>query len=770
MKVLFSATGRGRLSLVSALLPLTLLGGACGSGRAHQAVVAGQEGRGSALRAPCFSFDYFARSTESCWDQGRASAYYGGGAAISTCNGDGLPIAPSEGEGGALLLESRSPSGWATVFVRYEIAPVNFRTLGPSPVIELRLRWDLGSQDLLLRLGGMERGVPVSRYARPSRDFQRVHIPVEDLLALNPHHEVGKVTGIELGVVGQHEHSRIYLDELRAVESRDCVYHEAVKVNQAGYLPALPKLAFVSYPHGADAGRPPRGFALREEESGKVVHRGALTQAPLGTWDQSGDQVLFADFTGFTEEGRYRLEVPDILQTSVPFEVSARAYVKPFRDALRFFYYARSGQLFAAPHAEGFEAAARHPGDVTAAYDYKSGTRDVSGGWHDAGDAHKDVHAQLLTLWMLLETIEQLEAKVRGRSLGLPEADGSVSDLFFLAKWGLDWIAKMQNPDGSVHYWVDYAPSYFQQTSGRVSGISTGAASTLAALFAKAYPLYKTKPEFSAYADDLLSRARASFAWLGHNMENVNPQKPGGGVYGYELTNEEDQRRRALAAVELYVATGEASYRDYFESRFADPLTDYGGNLAWAGVIQELHRSSINLTYLDYVEAPHPVASRIATSIREAFRHQADRLLQSIEDEPYKPGMVSSSGMLWGSNWLVAANVTTLMHVYRWTGDVRYRNGAYEITHWLLGRNPTSFCFVSGNGSKRADFWADGGYWDTPNQQPPGYVPGGINTDSLRPYIADPFKRFTNYWSAPVTEPWIGGNASVALALGYFAP
>jgi endoglucanase len=55
---------------------------------------------------------------------------------------------------------------------------------------------------------------------------------------------------------------------------------------------------------------------------------------------------------------------------------------------------------------------------------------------------------------------------------------------------------------------------------------------------------------------------------------------------------------------------------------------------------------------------------------------------------------------VWGSNGLVANNTAVLALAHDFTGAAKYREGVYEALHYLFGRNPVSYSYISGYGSQ----------------------------------------------------------------------
>ncbi len=78
------------------------------------------------------------------------------------------------------------------------------------------------------------------------------------------------------------------------------------------------------------------------------------------------------------------------------------------------------------------------------------GTLDLSGGWHDAGDYNKYV-------WTPLERHPQPAPGLGAQpgvfadgDLDIPESGNGIPDMLDEVEWALDWLLKMQLPDGSV--------------------------------------------------------------------------------------------------------------------------------------------------------------------------------------------------------------------------------------------------------------------------------------------------------------------------------
>jgi endoglucanase len=77
-----------------------------------------------------------------------------------------------------------------------------------------------------------------------------------------------------------------------------------IRLDQAGYLPAKPKLAMVV------AKVPATDFSVRKASDGSLVFKGKLAAA-IDDAD-TGDRVQAADFTRLARHGKYYVEVPGV--------------------------------------------------------------------------------------------------------------------------------------------------------------------------------------------------------------------------------------------------------------------------------------------------------------------------------------------------------------------------------------------------------------------------------------------------------------------------
>lgn len=740
------------------------------------------------------------------WGGWGSAIYQGGGASVRNVSG----TVPVDNLGGtqALVLDAiNPPGGWWNVLFKISGNSLNYLRTGTNPAIHLRLKWSAiptnGAWNMNVAIGSTS--VSLNNYVTASTsNWQDIYIPASDFLAVNPALDLTHVWQLALFVAGNYR-DRCTLD----IAAMDLVpsalpdqrtYSDFIKVDQVGYPPLSPnKLAVVSWEPGTIT-TPPTSFQVVNVISNQVVFSGSLIQfvqpnewqAP--GWLLDGDVIYLANFGALQIPGKYRVELPELGARSQEFSIAPNIYHQLFRDALRFFYYSRSGAEIAEPCAEGYVRAAFRAGNTNAIYNYSSiyghfhygtnNTRDVHGGWFDAGDTHVDVPNTATACWFLLETLRDFGDIVPPYSLNLPGSNQQQGDLVPLIGWGLDWLKRMQNSDGSVHHYViDNSSSGTTQTQ-QVSDISSFATACAAAVFAKAYvTLSNSLP--SDESADLLARGQLAWSWLQANPNMVQPRLPlsGGVDSGADDTSwgdaTFDARCRAFAAVELFEATGDSQFNDYFVTKFnqngGTPLNGpvFGANVTGYGsdnVITYLNHA-LNFAFMDYVQSSRAVNTSVQTTLKNAFLHQANVLTNYAALSGYHIPMLYPGHLYWGSSGgVLAPSAMVLARAFKWTGNAVYHQAAMQSLHFICGRNPVNRVFVSGYGDYQhsSDFYSQ--FWADLLHQPPGYLSGNINvTGSAQMVVANPWKRFINTQDADMTEPGVYWNSAFAWLAGYAA-
>ncbi|RSM91518.1 endoglucanase [Kibdelosporangium aridum] len=549
-----------------------------------------------------------------------------------------------------------------------------------------------------------------------------------------------------------------------------------VQVDQVAYVPGLPKHAtLVSTETAAQP------WALKNS-AGATVATGQTT--PKGVDTLSGDPVHLIDFSSYDTAGTgYTLTVG--ADTSFPFAISADPIKKLRYDSLAFFYHQRSGieiqaQYVGATHARpaGHLNVAPNQGDnnVPCRSDLNCGyTLDVRGGWYDAGDHGKYVVNGGISAWQVLNTYERAKligdaAALGDGKLAIPEKANGVPDVLDEARWEVEFLLKMQAPDGMVHHKIHDAnwtalPTLPHQDSQvrRLSATSTAATLNMAAVAAQAARIYKTiDPAFSAKALAAAVKAYAAAKANPNKIADPNDGTGGGAYSDNKLTDE-----FYWAAAEMYATTGEASYRaDVTGSSLykGQSIDDRGYDWGATGPLGDITLALV----------PTGLPTADVAAIKAAFVTTADKHLNQMASQGYPAPYREPDGTyVWGSNGLVANNASVLALAYDFTGAAKYREGVFEALHYLLGRNPVSYSYVSGYGGQPVRnvhhrHWANQ-IDPTLPIAPPGALSGGPNSALQDPIAArmlqgcKPQKCFVDHIEAySLNEVTVNWNSALA--------
>jgi endoglucanase len=516
-----------------------------------------------------------------------------------------------------------------------------------------------------------------------------------------------------------------------------------VRVNQVGYLPDGPKRATLV----TDATKP-LSWELKDAR-GKVVHKGRTV--PRGTDVSSGQNVHAIDFGAWHKKGEgYRLVADG--ETSHPFDIGTAAYEKLRTDAAKYYYTQRSGIAIRDDLRPGYGRAAGHVGvapnqgdkDVPCRPGECTYRLDVTGGWYDAGDHGKYVVNGGISVWELLSTYERAlhargakPGKLGDGSLVIPESRNKVPDILDEARWELEFLLKMQVPDGEPLAGMAHHKIHDEAWTGlplmpaddpqkrELHPPSTAATLNLAAVAAQAARLYK--PYDKAFAAKALAAARKAWAAaLAHPDRYADPDDGiGGGAYPDDDVTDEFY----WAATELFLTTGEKAFRQYVldsPAHTADVFVPLGYDWARTAVPARL----------DLALVPNALPGR--EKVRQSVIRAADSYLATARSHPYGIPYAPPGNLYdWGSNHQILHNAVVMATAYDLTGARKYRDGALEAMDYVLGRNALNISYVTGYGevsaqNQHARWYAH--QLDPSHPNPPvGTLAGGPNSSIQDP-------------------------------------
>jgi len=473
---------------------------------------------------------------------------------------------------------------------------------------------------------------------------------------------------------------------------------EDIKVNQVGYPPDAPKIAVLE--GEAEAER----FLVVDAETKTVVFEGEIGQARTDL--NSGERVRHLDFSALAEEGEYAVVVPGA-GSSVKFRIARNVYYAPFIDSLRSYTLGRSGIAIDDP-VTGLKHAAGHLQDAEALLDIDhphapAGTAiDVSGGWYDAGDYGKYVTPGAVTVAQLLLAYELHPEKFAVGQLRFPEGFGSdvpgLPDVLAEVKYELDWLLKMQRPDGAVYHKVsgltwpgmirpedDAQPRY-------VFGMTTYGTGMFAGAMAMAARVYE--PFDADYAARLLEAAERAFRFLEANPTSIvmKSEHQDNGSGGYDRSA--DQEDRFWAAAELLKTTGDPRYAEYIAGKLAAQLKRDPVIIGWG--------STVALGQFAYAtaEAGDP---DVREQLRRKLVKAADDIVGRIGRDGYRYALMPNE-FTWASakNGMAKAQLLLLANVFEPKED--YVHGALDQLHYTLGRNAVGTTYLTGSGTEMPNY------------------------------------------------------------------
>lgn len=497
-----------------------------------------------------------------------------------------------------------------------------------------------------------------------------------------------------------------------------------IRMNQIGFLPLTQKIAAIV---NTDA----TTFYI-QNELGESIYSGVLENE--ATWALSGESVKIADFTTVTHPGTYTLMVPQY-GTSHPFIIHDTVFNEINNAIVKAFYFNRASTELLPKHAGKHARKAGHSDTKVIILPSAAGPLRKAGdiisapkGWYDAGDYNKYIVNSNITVATLLLAYENYSEYFDSISWNIPESDSEHADLLKEIRWNLDWMLSMQDPaDGGVYNKTTEAHFSATRMPHEIKSpryvVAKGTAATLgyAAVMAMTYRIYKNID--SVFAQTCLKSAEHAWDWAqkNPNIAYVNPRAEQGfpaittGGYGDNYFDDE----KTWAAAELLIATkNETKYGNHI-----NVTTQYN-------VPNWRHVGMLGL-YSLYNNRSHIQKHVDIQSVKNTILVKAKELQHiQLHENPYQ---VAAVDFAWGSNGIMANQAVLFLYAYTITKDYQYFNAALSCYDYILGRNATEYCFVTGFGGKHTNnihhriSGANG-----IKEAVPGFVAGGPNGGNKR--------------------------------------
>jgi endoglucanase len=473
-----------------------------------------------------------------------------------------------------------------------------------------------------------------------------------------------------------------------------------VKVSSIGYLPGRVKRASIT----ASA----TSFTIKRDADGSVAFTGTVGTAKNDP--DTSQSIAIADFTAMTEVGSFYVDVSGVGR-SVTFPVGNDAYREAFLATMLGFYGWRCNTAVSFSFkGQTYAHDACHMDDAHVDYlGTNPGKRDGLKGWHDAGDYGKYTVNAGITVGSLLAAWEEYASALSSYAWPIPETGGAAPDFLDEVRWELEWVLKMQYSasDGrvshkltsltfdaptdaggsAIDHWVmpenDLQTRYF---------VPWGSAATadFVAMLAKAARIYKTYD--SAFADQCLSAAKVSYAYLVANTANQTVNDPTT-TGAYTTTDSDD---RLWAAAEMWETTGDAAALSDFETRakgFTTGTSTYvDADFDWGNIK--------NLGMYVYLQSKRSGRSdSLVSAIQKSLTTAADTLVSNRNNSGYGRALSGkTSQYYWGSNGSVARTCMLLQVANRISPKSDYLDTCVDQISWIFGRNYYNRSQVTGIG------------------------------------------------------------------------
>lgn len=513
------------------------------------------------------------------------------------------------------------------------------------------------------------------------------------------------------------------------LSTSSCTIAQSIKVNQVGYYPSETKVAVIEPTVTA------KSFTLKDAK-GKKVWSGKAVRTSVSPFTQKVRQVV--DFSTVKTPGTYTLVAGKEEQTVV---IKENAFADVAKAAMKAFYLQRTAMPIEEKYAGVYARPAAHMDDKVVVHESAASPLRPAGtvisspyGWYDAGDFNKYIVNSGFTIGVLLQAYEINKAYADKMNLVIPESEDAVPDFLDEVMYNLKWMITMQDPyDGGVYHKLTTPnfegfemPVNCHQTRYVVQK-STQAALDFAASLAQAARIYSAYPKYQSFAKEAVKAAERAYAWAVKNPNFFYDQNGNNEKYSPKVnTGMYDDKASAdeffWAATELYLTTKQASY---FEQAKAFMPQSYRvptwGEVSGLGVQQWINQSLLGK--IDGIDFP------VEKMKADLLAFCDDCMLRMPTSSFNAPHGNRIQDFPWGSNSeMCAGQGIALTYAYTLTKDRKYLSAAIADADYLLGRNATGYCFVTGFGTKQVMHphqrlsEADG--IDAPL---PGFLAGGPN-------------------------------------------
>jgi endoglucanase len=460
-----------------------------------------------------------------------------------------------------------------------------------------------------------------------------------------------------------------------------------ILINQVGYQPNGSKIALIRSVSDK--------FNIIDINNGEKVFSGILGKPAY--WELSKDSVRSADFSALVISGEYKLCIEGKQECSYKFRIEDTVYHNLAKMAIKAFYFNRASFEITPEFGGKWARPAGHPD--TAVIIHESATSanrpagtivSSPGGWYDAGDYNKYTVNSGISTYTLLLFYQMFPEYCKNLNTNIPESNNNIPDVVDELLYNLKWMLTMQDTtDGGVYHKVTnknfdgfimpdkaIAPRYMVQKS-------TAATLDFAAVMAKASQIFSKDQnnDLKALSKTCYTAALKAMAWANANPVAYYKQPDDIHTGGYSENHLEDEF--FWASCEISIMSKGKPLVSLDDLSKVDASTPSWGNVGTLGIISLALSNDTSLRILKEL------------AIKKLVDY-TNKLVEKYNSSAYK---VSIDHLAWGSNSDVANEAMLKIISYKLTNDKIYLNAFQGDLDYLLGKNATGYCFVTGTGT-----------------------------------------------------------------------
>ena len=465
---------------------------------------------------------------------------------------------------------------------------------------------------------------------------------------------------------------------------------EAIRRNQVGYYPQQEKVVVVE-------GVNPKGKVRVTAPDGKALKPKATIRKAISPW--SGKTRYVVDLGDLKALGSYQVSVGN---QTCGINVSDRPYRDIAKASLRLFYLIRSG----VPIEQGgdYNRPLGHPDTQVIVHNSAASSLRPAGtvisspyGWYDAGDYNKYVVNSAFSIGLMFAAYEANKEYFTETKTDIPESGNSTPDLLDEMMFNLRWLLTMQDPlDGGVYHklttpkFEDFKMPVDCHQPRYVVAKSVTATLDLAAVMADAARLFEPfQHDYPGFAGIAAAVAERAYLWAKEHPTDFYHQNqlkdPAVTTGTYADRNARDEFFWAASA--LYRLTGKQHYLD--DARQNQPqrfTTPSWSNVASLGAFEWLATD----------------ASPLRNTMLEQLTAYCDEAIKGVDTSCFQsPYGNSPRDFGWGClAERCCCQGVALLYADKLLGSDKYRRYALQNADYLLGRNATGYCYVTGFGDK----------------------------------------------------------------------